>query len=204
MFLYTEILVILNDEEKFQSNGKFTEVTLVILELSLSNKTLPPESVILKNTSGPSAISQLLPAPSVKGMEVILILVILKLVYFCELSGSLGLFSSFVHDHIGKIIKEQVKRKGISVTEFAEKINYSRRNVYEIFDKETIDTGLLIKINKIIDQNLFLLYLTDSEVTAIKNKSDLTNDVMEILLEIKKSVGELKKSNVLKTKANKK
>jgi hypothetical protein len=106
--------------------------------------------------------------------------------------------------HIGKIIKEQVKRKGISVTEFAEKINYSRRNVYEIFDKETIDTGLLIKINKIIDQNLFLLYLTDSEIAAIKNKSDLTNDVMEILLEIKKSVGELKKSNVLKTKANKK
>lgn len=106
--------------------------------------------------------------------------------------------------HIGKIIKEQVKRKGISVTEFAEKINYSRRNVYEIFDKETIDTGLLIKINKIIDQNLFLLYLTDSEVAAVKNKSGLTDDVMEILLEIKKSVGELKKSNVVKTKANKK
>ena len=65
--------------------------------------------------------------------------------------------------HIGKKIKEAVDKSGMTVTEFAEKINYSRRNIYsmlrlrsaQVFSKESIDTQLLLKIGKVLDQDFF-------------------------------------------------
>ena len=57
--------------------------------------------------------------------------------------------------HIGKKIKEAVDKSGMTVTAFAEKINYSRRNIYSIFSKESIDTQLLSKIGKVLDQDFF-------------------------------------------------
>ena len=58
--------------------------------------------------------------------------------------------------HIGKKIKEAVKKSGMSVTEFAGKINYSRRNIYSIFVKESMDTGLLAKISEVLEQDFFV------------------------------------------------
>ena len=63
--------------------------------------------------------------------------------------------------HIGKKIQEAVKRSGMSVTEFAEKINYSRRNIYSIFDKESIDTSLLVKISEVLGHDFFSHYNSD-------------------------------------------
>ena len=60
--------------------------------------------------------------------------------------------------HIGKKIKEAVKKSGMSVTEFAKKINYSRRNIYSIFEKESIDTSLLQKIGDILERDFFMDY----------------------------------------------
>ena len=69
--------------------------------------------------------------------------------------------------HIGKIIKEAVKTNGISVTEFAKKINYSRRNIYSIFEKESIDTSLLAKISEVLDKNFFVHYTSSSKKNTI-------------------------------------
>src|SRR5688572_14952948 len=60
--------------------------------------------------------------------------------------------------HIGKKIKEAVKKSGMSVTEFAAQINYSRRNIYSIFEKESVDTSLLIKISEVLGQDFFTHY----------------------------------------------
>lgn len=65
--------------------------------------------------------------------------------------------------HIGKVIKETVKISGISVTEFAKKINYSRRNIYSIFDKESIDTSLLAKISQVLEKDFFVHYNLNSQ-----------------------------------------
>lgn len=46
----------------------------------------------------------------------------------------------------------------MSVTEFASKINYSRRNIYSIFEKESIDTSLLGKISEVLGQDFFMHY----------------------------------------------
>lgn len=48
---------------------------------------------------------------------------------------------------IGDKIKEEVTKRGLSITEFAKLINKSRNYVYAIFEKDTIDTGLLSDIS---------------------------------------------------------
>ncbi len=103
--------------------------------------------------------------------------------------------------HIGEIIKNLVKSKGISVTEFADKINYSRRNVYEIFDKKTIDTGLLIKIGSVLGKNLFLLYVSDMEIAEHKADKKSTNDeLVETVAQLKNIVTSLEKVDSVKFK----
>lgn len=105
--------------------------------------------------------------------------------------------------HIGEIIKKIVKSKGVSVTDFADRINYSRRNVYEIFDKPTIDTGLLIKISKELGQNLFLFYISDKEITEHQAlKKSAQNEFIQTVEQLKKIVDELEvKTDALKSKS---
>lgn len=66
--------------------------------------------------------------------------------------------------HIGQVIKKTLKTKDISVADFAHKINYTRGNAYKIFNKKTIDTGLLIKINEVLGENLFFKFISDEEI----------------------------------------
>ncbi|UPT65604.1 MAG: helix-turn-helix domain-containing protein [Sphingobacteriales bacterium JAD_PAG50586_3] len=94
--------------------------------------------------------------------------------------------------HIGKIIQALVKSKGISVTDFADMVNYSRRNVYEIFEKATIDTGLLIKISKVLKKNLFFEYITEDEAIEYANTLSNENELLAAIKDVKKTVTELK------------
>jgi hypothetical protein len=98
--------------------------------------------------------------------------------------------------HIGKIIKKLVKKKGFGVPEFAKEINYSRRNVYEIFERETIDTGLLIKVSKVLGENLFLHYITEEEISSFKDSKSTKEDLKEILSDLRVEVKRLRDSNV--------
>lgn len=70
------------------------------------------------------------------------------------------IFLTFVYKmiHIGKKIHEVVKAKGISVSVFAKKINKSRTVVYDIFERESIDSLLLYKISEELDFNFLGLY----------------------------------------------
>jgi|GEM_PF-1054238 len=94
--------------------------------------------------------------------------------------------------HIGETIKNLVKNKGISVTEFADRINNSRRNVYEIFDKKTIDTGLLIKIGKVLEQNLFLLYVSEKDISEHQvSKKSANEEFIQTVDKLKGIVNDL-------------
>jgi transcriptional regulator with XRE-family HTH domain len=55
--------------------------------------------------------------------------------------------------HIGNRIKEEVAKKNMSVTDFAKLINKSRPYTYSIFEKDNIDTGLLIQIANVLDMS---------------------------------------------------
>ena len=52
---------------------------------------------------------------------------------------------------IGTKIKEEVSKRNISVTDFAKLINKSRPYTYSIFEKENIDTELLIHISSVLN-----------------------------------------------------
>lgn len=60
--------------------------------------------------------------------------------------------------HIGKEIEKVIKQKGISVSFLAKKINKSRTVIYNIFERESIDSSLLYKISIVLETNFFKLY----------------------------------------------
>lgn len=65
-------------------------------------------------------------------------------------------FSSMVH--IGQKIEETLREKGMSVMAFSKKIKRSRNVVYDIFNRTSIDTELLLLICKGLETDFFKLY----------------------------------------------
>ena len=65
--------------------------------------------------------------------------------------------------HIGKKDRDEVHRQGMSVTAFARKINRSRNVVYDIFERESVDTDLLNKIGRVLSCDFFSLYSSQKE-----------------------------------------
>jgi hypothetical protein len=78
--------------------------------------------------------------------------------------------------HVGKKIKEEVRKQNFSVTLFAKKINRSRNVVYDIFKRESIDTDLLNKIGKILNCDFFSMYSSQKEYTQDHVKHFYVND----------------------------
>ncbi len=66
-------------------------------------------------------------------------------------------------EHIGEQIKSVLEKKGLSVTEFAKRINKSRENCYSIFSRKTIDTGLLMKISSVLEYDFFEQFSGNSQ-----------------------------------------
>ncbi len=71
--------------------------------------------------------------------------------------------------HIGKKIKEVLDKTPISVVEFAKSINLTRNGAYKVFEKETIDTGQLQTISKVLNHNFFSYY----EQAILTNNKDI-------------------------------
>ena len=69
--------------------------------------------------------------------------------------------------HIGQLIKKQLDIKGMKRSEFARRINRSSQNVYDIFNRKSIDTNLLLKISDILDYNFFEFF-----VYKVRNKDN--------------------------------
>ena len=59
---------------------------------------------------------------------------------------------------IGLLFKEELLRQERGITWFARKLACDRSNIYRIFDKESIDTGLLLRISLILQRDFFLDY----------------------------------------------
>lgn len=53
--------------------------------------------------------------------------------------------------HIGNIIEKKLAEKSMTKTEFANRISKVRVTVYDIFERKSIDTELLIEISKALD-----------------------------------------------------
>lgn len=60
--------------------------------------------------------------------------------------------------HIGQLIREQVDRQGKSVVWLANQLSCSRTNIYKIYERPSIDTGLLLRISQVLNFDFFALY----------------------------------------------
>ncbi len=70
--------------------------------------------------------------------------------------------------HAGKKIKEHFVASGLSVSEFARRLNCHRQNVYDIFRREVIDVGLLQRISRVLEHDFV------SEIYSPKQTSKVT------------------------------
>ena len=63
---------------------------------------------------------------------------------------------------IGQKIKEVFDKRQMKLTDFADELGTVRQNVYRIFKKRHLDTGLLIKISQVLDHNFFQYYVASA------------------------------------------
>ena len=57
--------------------------------------------------------------------------------------------------HVGELIKERLKEEGKSVVWLAQELGCHRTNVYNIFEKSSLDTNILRRISIIMQYNFF-------------------------------------------------
>lgn len=72
--------------------------------------------------------------------------------------------------NIGKIIEEELRRQERSVTWFSRKLHCDRRNVYDIFTRQYIDTYLLYRISVILKKDFFAIF--SNSLNRIDNQKD--------------------------------
>jgi hypothetical protein len=115
-------------------------------------------------------------------------------------------FVSMATVHIGKKIKEVLKQSRMGATEFGAAINKSRTVVYDIFERDTIDTGLLQKISTVLDHNFFNYYGHDlpqvkDDSASYGKKQDITS-LGEELKAVRRQLEEMEKRYELLEKVN--
>ncbi len=59
--------------------------------------------------------------------------------------------------HVGKMIKAELDKhpKHHTVTWFANELHCKRTNVYDIFNRQAVDTELLTRISRILEHDFF-------------------------------------------------
>ncbi len=74
--------------------------------------------------------------------------------------------------NFGVEIKKVIKRRGMTITEFARRINKSRENVYDIFTRRSLDTDLLKTISQVLDYD----FLSKSNESSRSSYSESANE----------------------------
>lgn len=84
--------------------------------------------------------------------------------------------------HIGNKIKQVAKAKKIKLTDLSKSISTSRNNLYNIFERKSIDTDLLLKVSRVLDHDFFQYYTPlKSEVEKLRDDVSLLKEMIELL-----------------------
>jgi len=97
---------------------------------------------------------------------------------------------------IGQKIKEVFDKRNIKLTEFADELGTVRQNVYRIFKKRHVDTGLLLKISQVLEHNFFQYYVdlpAEVEDEKLKSLRSEAGDVQKQLELSRKEIDYLRK-----------
>ena len=63
---------------------------------------------------------------------------------------------------IGSKIQAVFESRNMKLSDFADELGTVRQNVYRIFKKKDLDTGLLTKVSEVLNHNFFHYYNTES------------------------------------------
>jgi len=74
---------------------------------------------------------------------------------------------------IGEKIKEVFDTQNMKLTDFADELGTVRQNVYRIFKKRHLDTGLLLKISQVLNHNFFQYYVEAPPSKAAHESQEL-------------------------------
>lgn len=77
---------------------------------------------------------------------------------------------------IGKLIEQEVRRQGRSITAFADEICCTRTNVYDIFGRNKMDVAQLELISKVLGHNFFK-DLAENPALADANNPEVERDL---------------------------
>lgn len=81
---------------------------------------------------------------------------------------------------IGQKIKEVFDQRNIKLTDFADELGTVRQNVYRIFKKRHLDTGLLLKISQVLNHNFFQYYVAPTEAKAVEQSQELKKLITDV------------------------
>ena len=59
---------------------------------------------------------------------------------------------------IGERIKQELKRQGKTSVWLAKQLGCHRTNIYKVYGRTSIDTGMLLHISKLLNYDFFKLY----------------------------------------------
>ena len=113
--------------------------------------------------------------------------------------------------HLGSIIKKRLEEVGISKNEFARRINRTPQNVFSIFDRESMDTKLLLDISKVLNYDFFIIYnfkpkdsasninfpINPTSNTELTSGAELISILKSEILQLKTENDYLKEINIL-------
>lgn len=71
---------------------------------------------------------------------------------------------------IGQLIKTRLMERGMTVSHLARLLSCERSNLYRLFEKDSIDTRLLLRISRALDYDFFQLYSKElKKETSVSN-----------------------------------
>lgn len=79
--------------------------------------------------------------------------------------------------HAGERVKEVLEASGMSVSEFARRLNCHRQNIYNIFKRKTIDVVLLQRISRVLEHDFVSEIYTSRQSSKIMLKFAVTVEI---------------------------
>lgn len=81
---------------------------------------------------------------------------------------------------IGEKIKEVLEQRDMKLKNFAEEVGMARQNIYRIFEKDSIDTELLVRISNVLDYDFFTCFQSNCTLASYNSSSDHSNSLEEL------------------------
>ncbi len=88
--------------------------------------------------------------------------------------------------HVGKIIEQKFKESGLTKKAFADKINLSQRHLYTIFSKNSVDTGLLMRISEVLNYDFFIHFTKSKSIAP--NESNIEEAEIQLVIRITRNI----------------